>query len=240
MQSHTRKLFISKGKTLTTFLILLDITLPSNAILTNSRRVKIAYIVHNLTKRTIVLADLRAEIGPQKMLDLEKVAERTAIDRSYDLKLALDTSRLRLCSRGVISKTTKPEVQVVEKVIEKHHHHHQEAQQQNQLDEARIEALLKKIILENQTPAQTVVQQSPDSSQQLLDMMDSLKQKIESMGGKDSSETDIPSIDPEKLAELQARAIDKMSKGIETGNKKPGKKVILKNTNLGNLASELD
>ncbi|KKM23190.1 hypothetical protein LCGC14_1617740, partial [marine sediment metagenome] len=101
----------------------------------------------NLTNKAIILSDLRAEIGPHKMLDLEKVAERTAVDRSYDLRLALSTKRLRLCSQGVVSKTSKPEVFVVEKIIEKHHHH--ESGQQG-LDEARLAALMKKIMLENQ------------------------------------------------------------------------------------------
>ena len=192
-----------------------------------------SYVIHNLTKRTIVLSDLRAEIGPQKMLDLEKVAERTAIDRSYDLRLALNTKRLRLCSQGVVSKTSKPEVLIVEKVIEKHHHHEPE---QQGLDEARLTALMKRMLLEHQAVPQAV---PADSSEQILQAMSALQAKIDAMGGEDSS-IDMPSIDPEKLAELQAKAIAKLSENIETGIKKPGKKVILKNTRLGDLANELD
>ena len=193
-----------------------------------------SYVIHNLTNKTIILSDLRAEIGPHKMLDLEKVAERTAVDRSYDLRLALSTKRLRLCSQGVVSKTSKPEVFVVEKIIEKHHHH--ESGQQG-LDEARLAALMKKIMLENQVAPQPV---PVDSSEQILKAMSALQAKIDAMGGDDSSDTDMPSIDPEKLAELQAKAINKMLENIETGIKKPGKKVILKNTHLGDLANELD
>ncbi len=197
----------------------------------------ISYIVHNLTKRTIVLSDLRAEIGPHKMLDLEKVAERAAIDRSYDLRLALDTKRIRLCSQGIVSKTAKPEVRVIEKIIEKHHHHEIETNTQT-IDEARLAALMRKIMLENQA---TALATAPiDASQQILQAMSALQEKIESMGGDSSSELDMPSIDPEKLAELQAKAIEKLSENIETGIKKTGKKVILKNTHLGDLANELD
>ena len=76
-----------------------------------------------------------------------------------------------------------------------------------------------------------------DSSQQILQAMSALQAKIDSMGGKDSSNLDMPAIDPVKLAELQAKAISKMSEKSETGIKKPGKKVILKNTNLGDLAN---
>ncbi len=193
-----------------------------------------SYIIHNLTKRTIILSDLRAEIGPHKMLDLEKVAERTAIDRSYDLRLALDTKRIRLCSQGVVSKTAKPEVRVIEKIVEKHHHHETEI---HTLDEARLAELMRKIILENQAAPQPA---AVDSSQQILQAMNALQSKIDSMGGDESSGLDMPSIDPEKLAELQAKAIAKLSENIETGIKKSGKKVILKNTHLGDLANELD
>lgn len=214
---------------------LLDAMLLSNAMITSLRSFNISYVVHNLTNRTIILSDLRAEIGPHKMLDLEKVAERAAVDRSYDLRLALNTKRLRLCSQGVVSKTSKPEVLVVEKIIEKHHHHHHGEQQG--LDEARLAALMKKIIIENQAAPQPV---PVDSSEQILQAMSALQAKIDAMGDDGSSGTDMPSIDPEKLAELQAKAIDKISKNIETGIKKPGKKVILKNTHLGDLANELE
>ena len=170
------------------------------------------------------------------MLDLEKVARREAIDRSYDLRLALDTKRIRLCSQGVVSKTTKPEVRVIEKIIEKHHHHETETQA---LDEDRLAALMRKIMLENQVaPAPAA---APDASQQILEAMNALQAKIDSMGGNDSSSgIDMPSIDPEKLAELQAKAIAKLSENIETGRKKSGRKVVLKNTHLGDLANELD
>jgi vancomycin resistance protein YoaR len=170
------------------------------------------------------------------MLDLEKVAERAAVDRSYDLRLALDTKRIRLCSQGVVSKSAKPEVRIVEKVVEKHHHHETETQV---LDEAKLAALMRKIMLENKVDAPQPVQS--DSNQQILDAMNALNNKIESMGGSGTNDSisDMPAIDPEKLAELQSKAIAKLSDSIQTGIKKTGKKVILKNTKLGDLASEL-
>lgn len=169
------------------------------------------------------------------MLDLEKVAERTAIDRSGDLRTALSTKRIRLCSEGIVSKTTRPEVIVVEKIIEKHHHHEPQVQT---LDEARLVALMKKVMLENQPASQPA---PTDSSEKILQAMNDLHAKIASMGGEGSSDgVDMPSIDPVRLAELQAKAIDKISESIETGIKKSGKKVILKNTHLGDLANELD
>ena len=179
-----------------------------------------SYVIHNLTKRTIVLSDLRAEIGPHKMLDLEKVADRPTIQRSGDLKVALNTSRLRLCSHGVVSKS-KPEIQVIERIIEK---------QGSGFDEDRLKEILRQIVGE---------QKPIDSSQALLGALASLEQKIASMGGNKQGDFDMPDIDPELLANLQSKAIDKISENIETGVKKSGKKVILKDTRLDDLADEL-
>lgn len=180
----------------------------------------ISYVVHNLTRRTIVLSDLRAEIGPHKMLDLEKVADTSTIQRSHDLKFALNTSRLRLCSHGIVSKN-KPEIQVIERIVEK---------QGNGFDEDRLKEILRQIVGEKQTVL--------DPSQPLLEALAALEKKIAAIGGKED-ETDIPSLDPELLAELQSKAVAKISDTIETGLKKSGKKVILKDTGLGDLANEL-
>lgn len=172
------------------------------------------------------------------MLDLEKVAERTAIDRSYDLRTAFGTKRLRLCSQGVVSNTAKPEVQVVEKIVEKHHHYRTEEHHHEKealLDEARILAMMRAVIKEHQ-PQQTVVE---SDNKQVLDAVAVLQQQIQAMGGEESGDH-MPSIDPVKLAELTSKAVDKVSEGIETGNIKPGRRVILKNTRLGDLADELD
>ncbi len=66
----------------------------------------VSYIVHNLTERTIILSDLQVEIGPHKKINLEKIADRAAVDRSCDLKLALKTKRISLRSR--VSKNANP------------------------------------------------------------------------------------------------------------------------------------
>ena len=187
-----------------------------------------SYVVRNLTSRTIILSDIRAEIGPHKMLDLEKVAEREKVDRSYDLRLALDTKRLRVCSDGVVS-TIKPKV--VERVIEQHHYHEQP---QPAIDEARLAAMMRVIIKENQP----VPQQG--SNEEVLNAMAAIQKQLEGIDAGDISRSDMPNIDPAIFAEMQGKAVAKLSENIETGNKKTGRKVILKNTRLGDLADELD
>jgi len=180
-----------------------------------------AFIVHNLTTRTIILSDLRAEIGPQKMLDLEKVADRLRIDRSKDLRSALDTQKLRICSQGVLTKSVTPTVQTIE-----HHHHAQN------LDEVKLADLMRRVIQEQSLSVNNV------TNVQLLQILEALQKKLDTIStGEDT--TDVPTMAPEKLAELQGKVIDKMSDNIETGIRKSGKKVILKNTKLGDLAHEL-
>lgn len=202
------------------FLTTLGQRLQFRVMITSFEGNTISYVVHNITGRTIVLSDLRAEIGPHKMLDLERVADRPAIQRSHDLKTALNTSKLRLCSHGVILKS-KPEIQVIERIIEK-----------EGIDEDKLREILQQIVSEK--PQTTVV----DPSQALLAALAALEKKISAIGGKED-EGDMPTIDPALLAELQSKAISKISESIETGVKKPGKKVILKDTGLDDLADEL-
>lgn len=178
---------------------------------------------------TVVLSDLRAEINPHKMLDLEKVAERSAIERSHDLRLALNTSKLRLCSQGVVTHN-KP----IEKIIEKHHYHSEMTTTPVGIDEDKLVEVVRKVMQENKP-------QSIDNTQ-VLDAMTALQKQISSLntGSKILEETQNDfSIDMEQLANMQSAAIEKIGLDIETGTKKTGKKIVLKNMQSGNLADEL-
>ena len=189
--------------------------------------------MHNLTKQTVVLSDLRAEINPHKMLDLEKVSERSAIERSHDLRLALNTSKLRLCSQGVVTHT-KP----IEKIIEKHHYHNETITNTTTpvgIDEDKLVEVVRKVMQENKP-------QSVDNTQ-VLDAVTALQKQISSLntGSKstlEETQNDL-SIDIEQLANMQSKAIERIGLNIETGTKKTGKKIILKNMQSGNLADEL-
>ena len=190
--------------------------------------------MHNLTKQTVVLSDLRAEINPHKMLDLEKVSERSAIERSHDLRLALNTSKLRLCSQGVVTHT-KP----IEKIIEKHHYHNETITNTTTpvgIDEDKLVEVVRKVMQENKP-------QSVDNTQ-VLDAVTALQKQISSLNTGNSSVSDNNnqndlSIDMEQLANMQSKAIEKIGLDIETGTKKTGKKIVLKNTQSTNLADEL-
>lgn len=178
----------------------------------------------------MILSDIRAEIGPYKMLDLEKVAHREAIERSANLRAALKSKRLRLMSNGVRSKQPEKEVHIIERVIEKHIEKPADG-----IDEVKLEAIMRKLLKEQiKEPA---AQQ--DNTSVILNAVASLKEQLANMSPEDKL-SDMPNIDPAKFADLQSKAIEKISETIEMGSKKVLKKVKLKNTKSTDLASELD
>ncbi len=189
------------------------------------------YVVRNLTKRTIILSDLRAEIGPYKILDLEKIAHREAVDRSADLRTALKSSRLKLMSNSVLNKKPEKEIQIVERIIEKHI----EKPSEDGIDEEKLEAIMRRLLEEK--IKQPVAPQ--DNTSVILNAVAALKEQLAKMGSEDGI-SDMPDIDPALFADLQSKAVEKISETIETGVKKTPKKVKLKNTRSTDLANELD
>jgi len=165
------------------------------------------------------------------MLDLEKVTDRSRIDRSYDLRSALHTSRLRLVSHSAVLKHIPQPIQekVVERVIEKHHH-------EQVFDETKLAEIMVKILKENQPTIQ-----APIDSGAVLKAVEALQKQISKIGASSDNNTDMPDIDLEHWADLQSKAIEKLSENVESGNIKSGKKVILKSSKkLDDLANELD
>jgi hypothetical protein len=189
-----------------------------------------AYIVHNLTNNTIVLSDLRAEIGPSKILDLEKVASHDAVVRSYDLKLALSSGRLRLCNNA---EKKPPQPQIVEKIVEHHHHHNtQVAPAEPSLDADKLLSMMEKLLRENNNSINAHVAQAVND---LKDQIAVTPRAVEQR-----TEVEDIGIDPQKLAELKSKAIDKMTDEMETNtNTKMSKKVSIK-ANMADLADELN
>lgn len=193
------------------------------------------YVVTNLTNKTITLTDLRAEIGPHKVLDLERVADRFSIDRSYDLQVAMQNKLLRLVKHTVI-RTNRPveapppvETRVIERTIEK---------QVNNFDEQKLAAIVRQVMNE-QKPAQPQPDDMADTKNDLKSLLESIRSQLNSVHPV-RSDINEPGIDPSRLADLQQKSIEKMSQEIETGGQREVKKIKITNTNLKNLAGELD
>ena len=194
------------------------------------------YIVHNTTNKTIMLADLRAEIKPKGVLDLEKVVSRSAIDSSRDLKNALHYKWLQLGKHSIIRTRAKsPPPQIVERRtiqrIEK------------EIDEDKLAALIRRVIQE-----ESQGNKAPDIGEDLKGMVqgsiDTLISSIQDKLGsiqhqKEGEEVEEVVIDPAKFAEISQRAIEKISEDIETSGPKKPKKINIRNKNIQDLAGEL-
>lgn len=187
------------------------------------------YIVRNMTNRTVILSDLRAEIGPHRILDLEKVVSRSDIDRSFCLRTALERKTLQCVKRTAIPVDPIPPatVQVVEKSF----------------DEDRMKDLIREVMDEKRdTPdvensVKRAVNQSMDS------LIESIRDQIYGAmsGNQGQKKLEETGVDPVRLAELQQAAINKISAEIDDERVKKGKKIRIVNSkqNVEDIAGEL-
>ncbi len=196
------------------------------------------YIIHNLTNRTVILSDLRVEIGPKRVLDLERVTARHSIDASADLREALYTKRLAL-GRHTLIRTKAPKVveKVVERVIEKH-----------SIDEEKLRELIKSTVSEQMNKQQQhgdiedKVKRAVSSSVGSLisDIRDTIS-NIQIAPQQQKTQTQDLNIDPEKFAELSQKSIEKISSDIETGGPVKTKTInIINKRDASDLANELE
>lgn len=177
------------------------------------------YIVRNLTNRTVILADIRAEIGPYRILDLERVAQRSDIENSNDLRRSLENGpnrSLQFVKQTVVRLPDRASPRVEDK-----------------LDENRLKEMIEKTIKDQ-------LESMPQNN--LEDVIArAMTKAMGALQGKTTvtSEPIETEIDPEKLAEMQQRAIEKMSGEITTTIRQ-GKRIKLQETkDLKNLANEL-
>jgi len=194
------------------------------------------YVVHNVTNRTVMLSDLRAEIKPRGLLDLERVASRMAIEGSKDLQAALRSKILHLGRHSVIrSKTETVHTESTVKVVEK----------ERDLDEQKLAQMIRQALKDGETPAPEVDVQSQvkEAVKEGVDgLLSSIRDQLNSIQpvvqSQPQTQSDDLAIDPEKFAEISQKAVEKISQEIETGRTKLGKKYKI-NKNLRDLANDL-
>ncbi len=194
------------------------------------------YIVNNLTSKTVILADIRAEIGPRKVLDLEMVIDRHKIDRSRDLRRAIQGKQIRIVKYSVVrveKEHEEPKIQIIkERIIEK-----------EKIDEERLTILIQEAVRNRSIEEKTEIEDrvSKAVSGGLKEILSSIREQLNSV--KISSDADIVEdtlIDPELLANLKQKSIAKISEEIETSGGDTGKRIVIKNRrNIDDLASEL-
>lgn len=189
-----------------------------------------------------MLSDLRAEIKPKAILDLEKIVTRASIDSSRDLKNALHYKWLQLGKHSIIRTRAKPEVRPPPQIIERRIETHIE----KDLNEDKLAALIRSVMrdeLQDTTPAP-----APDISEDIKGMvqgsidtlMSSIQDKLGSIQPqKQGDEVEEVLIDPARFAEISQRSIEKISEGIETSGPKKAKKINIRNKKIHDLAGEL-
>ena len=186
-----------------------------------------AYIVHNVTKKTIILSDIRAEIRPSMTLDLERFAHRESIERSHDLIQAIKGGKLKLVSHGMIKSfvINNPRNQVTEKITER-------VIEKQSFSQEQLEEVVRKVVGESKgsTDIQKIINDALGTG--LANITEVLKgQAVQIDTVKESQ------IDPEKLAQMQQQAIGKVFEDMKTGDGR--EKKVIQGKQLDDLANEL-
>lgn len=187
------------------------------------------YVVHNVTNKTIILADLRAEIKPRGILDLERVTSRANIESSRDLQDAIHSKRIQLGRHSVVRTKEKPEDKSYT-IVEK----------ERSLDENKIAEMVRAAIKSEMqsTKSEDVSEVVKSAVTKGLDqLVDSLRNKININTNTQQNKND-PVINPEKIAEISQAAIDKISEELQSSEPVLGKKYRI-NTSVRDLANDL-
>jgi len=169
-----------------------------------------------------MLADLRAEIKPRGVLDLERVTTRANIDSSNDLRAALRSKILQLGRHSVI-RTKEVAAEPAE------HHHTKVVERERSLDEEKIAAMVREAVKAEMQHAPQEVSDVDEVvktavSKGIDDLMGSLRDKINSVQPVTQQPQDEPVVDPEKIAAISQAAIEKIGEEIEAGKPSLGKK----------------
>lgn len=189
------------------------------------------YIVNNMTSKTINISDLRVEIGPHRIVDLEKIVTLSAIEQSLDLVRAFDQKLLRVIRHTVVKtnkelKPVNPQLSAIsEDVLLSIRDEIRSLNNSGDVDDK-----IKNIVHGN----------LKDVVQTLREDIATGFKNVAKNSSKDESKNQDNGVPPEKLAELQQRSIAAMSEDIEMGvNKKPKVVKIINKKKLSDLANEL-
>lgn len=187
----------------------------------------VIFIVHNLTSKTIYLSDIRAEIGPKKVIDLELITTREQIERSKDVKTAIQQKKLALARYSSVNADIK--------VINKN---------KSNIDEEKLAAMVKKTIIEemkNQNKGVNIEETiSKAVNNSLGGLMSSMRERMNNLPVQGRSNPSNIPIDPNKLAELSQKTVEKLSEEIEINDSGKARKVnIINSKNRNNNADEL-
>ena len=175
---------------------------------------------------------MKAEVGPRKVLDLELIASRESIERSLNLHQALKGKKLRLLKYSVVKTHQKAIPTPVDT--------------RPAIDENRLREMIQQTIVSEMQKNQPETTSDTEAVRHIFtsgmkELQNSIREQLNNIqiAGPAGAAKEEMDIDPVKLAELQQKAVEKMTGDIQTGGSQEGKKIKIVNANVKDLASEL-
>lgn len=197
------------------------------------------YIVENISKKTVTLTDLRVEIRPQASIDLEKVAHRSDIERSLDLKKAFKLKLLHFVRRTEKVKVEKPPSEAqMKQMMQEAMNKAMETQKQKDepFDVNKMAETIKRQV-------SSVIGDKIDGKlNELIESVKNVTQTVYVTGNADNKDGIIqPQVDIATLAEITQKGVEAIASEIKQQDEpeKKAKKVKL-NTLAIDLAKELE
>ena len=164
------------------------------------------YLVANVSKRNIVIGDMDVSLQPRQALDLHKIKCKIEPENSKDLKLSTNTGLVK------VLKKSKKQVYEEEKI-----------DLSNNLSQEDLIKMIKDTIKKEMASqsSQNTEQDSDKILDALKDLTKLVQDKPESVvhveKTKENVNTDDDSyVDEDKLAEIHARSMNKISKESDT------------------------
>jgi len=172
------------------------------------------YIVKNVTRHPVSISDLRAEIAPGKVEDLDRLSTRYRIDQSKDLNIAM--------RRGALKVLKKDDPNAPSRLMEPSTNNITINEQDNVEVIKEMQKMEKRIVervnAQVQKAEATPQQLDPQAVEALQAAIDSLKGMVGNGGGQvaqsmdkaNTVETEIPN---DVAVDIHQRTIDRLSKG---------------------------
>jgi len=166
------------------------------------------YIVKNMTCHSIVISDLRAEIRPGKVEDLDRLGPRYRVDESKDLHIAIKRGALKVIKKD---DPSRPSSLTEAPIIIQEQDNETVLKQMQEMEKRIVERVNAQVQKAEATPQQL----SPDA-------VDALQEAIKALqgmsGGKTTANTKDDYVAPEELpndmaVDIHSRTIDRLTKG---------------------------
>ena len=202
--------------------------------------------MENVSNRTVILPDIRAEIGPGKQFDFAKIARIIDIERSRDLFTAIKAKLLKFVKKSVnkIKVEKPPSEDVFKRLMEEAV---AEAIKKSSESKQVIDMTKIKETVERQIAASLKKQQQAPDNDKISEKLDNLIQMMSKSGGStgmagsagDADKVAEPQVSLEDLASITQKGVQNVASEIKSSGDNKPKKIKL-DTRAIDLAKELN